>query len=45
VSGEDAQTLIKLALDLGFKGIGVNQKGEGRFIHIDHRSEPAMWSY
>lgn len=47
VYGEDAQTLIKLALDLGFKGIGVSQKGDfnRRFIHIDHRSEPAMWSY
>ena len=47
VFGEDAQMLIKLALDLGFKGIGVSQKGNfnSRFIHIDHRSVPALWSY
>ena len=47
VHGEDAHRLLKLAIDLGFKGIGISQKGHfnSRFIHLDHRSEPAMWSY
>ena len=47
VYGEDAHRLLKLAIDLGFKGIGISQKGHfnSRFIHLDHRSEPAMWSY
>jgi len=47
VYGEDAHKLIKLAIDLGFKGIGISQKGDfnNRFIHVDHRSEPALWSY
>jgi hypothetical protein len=30
---------------MGFKGIGVQQKGAGRFIHLDDREDPAIWSY
>ena len=26
-------------------GIGVQQKGAGRFIHLDLRSTPTVWSY
>jgi len=30
-----------------FNGIGINQKGDWdqRFIHLDDRATPAMWSY
>ena len=51
VSGGDAIELIRLALVLGFTGIGVNQKGSGRFIHLDdlpsgiNRPRPYLWSY
>jgi zinc D-Ala-D-Ala carboxypeptidase len=45
VSGADAIRLISLAIDLGFNGIGVQQKGDGRFIHLDTRAIPAIWSY
>ena len=44
IDREDAVAFLKLALKY-FNGIGINQKGEGRFIHLDDRSEPAMWSY
>ena len=51
VSGRDALRLIELALQHGFTGIGVQQRGEGRFIHLDdapnapHRPRPHIWSY
>ncbi len=51
VSGSDAIRLIELALQHGFTGIGVQQRGEGRFIHLDdapnaqHRPRPHIWSY
>ncbi len=46
VSGADAQMLVKLALDLGFTGIGVSQKsGASRFIHLDIAPRRAIWSY
>ena len=47
VSGTNAYELIGLALAVGFKGIGVQQKGayRGRFIHLDLRSTPTIWSY
>jgi len=47
----DAHRLLGLALDMGFTGIGVNQKGDGRFIHLDDltdapgRPRPTVWSY
>jgi hypothetical protein len=31
VRGEEAHRLLKIALQVGFTGIGVQQKGEGRF--------------
>ena len=44
-----ALDIIKIALDIGFMGIGVNQKGnyDGRFIHVDLRESesPILWSY
>lgn len=48
VHGADAHALLKLALDMGFKGIGVQQKGGGRFIHLDDwdtPQRPTVWSY
>tara|TARA_R110000787_G_scaffold283820_2_gene396941 strand:- start:968 stop:1339 length:372 start_codon:yes stop_codon:yes gene_type:complete len=51
VSGENAYRLLSGALRAGFTGIGVNQKGGSRFIHIDNiesakeRPRPWVWSY
>lgn len=51
VQGADAVRLLGLALQLGFTGIGIQQKGGGRFLHLDihpstsHISRPAIWSY
>ena len=48
VEGQDAYQLLKLAFQLGFTGIGVQQKGNGRFIHLDILDQPPrpnVWSY
>lgn len=50
IAGPDALKLIRIALDLGFTGVGVQQKGTGRFIHLDDLVDgrlprPAIWSY
>ena len=45
VQDGDAVSVLHLALGLGFRGIGVQQKGAGRFLHLDLRSEPTIWSY
>ena len=51
VSGRDAVAVLKLALGLGFTGIGVQQKGGGRFLHLDlipdsfAARRPWLWSY
>jgi len=52
VSGAPAWTLVSFATHLGFKGIGVQQKGPfpSRFIHLDllaapQYPRPALWSY
>lgn len=45
ISGADAVALLRLALDANFTGIGVQQKGSGRFLHLDIREHPAIWSY
>jgi hypothetical protein len=42
---------MRLALAKGFTGIGVQQKGGGRFIHLDNlpngpgQPRPTVWSY
>lgn len=41
----DAVRLLHLALEAGFTGIGIQQKGSGRFIHLDTREHPTIWSY
>lgn len=48
VEGADAHRLLTIALQLGFSGIGVQQKGAGRFIHLDTLNgpnRPSCWSY
>lgn len=50
VRGEDAFDLIALAPKFHFTGIGVSQKGAGRFIHLDDLQSPwfprpTVWSY
>ena len=51
VAREDAFYLLSLALQKGFTGIGIQQKGSGRFIHLDtlqnteERPRPTIWSY
>jgi zinc D-Ala-D-Ala carboxypeptidase len=48
VEGRDAYEVLKLALHFGFTGIGVQQQGSGRFIHLDTLTEsprPNVWSY
>jgi uncharacterized protein YcbK (DUF882 family) len=48
----EAYEVLKIAMAMGvFTGIGVQQKGSGRFIHLDTCEEPKMsprptvWSY
>ncbi|WP_421133128.1 D-Ala-D-Ala carboxypeptidase family metallohydrolase [Alteromonas sp. A079] len=45
VTGEDALRLLQFFLNRGYVGIGINQKGDKRYIHIDRRTTPALWSY
>ena len=49
VDREEAYEVLYIALSLGFTGIGVQQKGEGRFLHLDiaenHLPRPTIWSY
>lgn len=47
VYGERAHKLLKLALERGFTGIGINQKGKhkNRFIHLDKEGVARMWTY
>jgi len=40
--------LLALAKECGFTGIGLNQKGVGRYIHLDDLTEgprPNVWTY
>jgi len=48
VRGEKALRLIEVALAHNISRIGVNQKGDSRFIHLDADTDlpnPAIWSY
>jgi len=50
-SGKNAHKLLQEAMKMGFSGIGVSQKGDSRFIHLDdledssNRPRPWIWSY
>jgi len=47
----EAYEVLKIALEIGFTGIGVAQKGSGRFLHLDicepedGMIRPTVWSY
>lgn len=49
VEGSEAHRIVVLACKHGFNGIGVQQKGTGRFIHVDVATtqlpRPMIWSY
>lgn len=48
VSRADAHKLLSLAFSMPhFTGVGVNQKGDKRFIHLDDLTDgrPTVWSY
>lgn len=48
VQGTNAHRLLRLAFAAGFTGIGIQQKGGGRFIHLDTSNDeprPNVWSY
>lgn len=51
VDRADAHKLARLALNRGFTGVGFQQKGTGRFLHLDNLSNsaahprPTVWSY
>ena len=50
-SGPLAYEILHLALAVGFTGIGIQQRGAGRFLHLDtiprdqHHPRPYVWSY
>ena len=51
VAGGDALDLVHLARKHGFAGVGIQQKGASRFVHLDdYEGDPAtprpwIWSY
>ena len=46
VDRQNAHKVLQTAFSMGFKGVGVAQKGSGRFIHLDNaRDKPTVWSY
>lgn len=45
IRGGEALELVIMAPAYGFRGVGVHQKGWARFIHLDLRETPALWSY
>ncbi len=47
VDRERAVIVLERALSMPFTGIGINQKGSGRFVHLDivRRPSRTVWSY
>ena len=48
IRGADALKLLTIALQVGFTGVGVQQKGGSRFLHLDDIKSslrPNIWSY
>lgn len=46
--GQMAYRVVQIAIKLGFTGIGIKQKGHGRFVHLDTYTgspRPNIWSY
>lgn len=50
-SHKNAFKVLQVALELGFTGIGLQQRGSGRYIHLDCSNEiegrprPHVWTY
>lgn len=45
-TGPEAFEIVRLALELGFTGIGISQKSTGaRFVHLDIAPRRSIWSY
>lgn len=47
-NGQEAYQIAKIAFEEGFTGIGIAQKGNLRFVHLDDLEDgprPNMWSY
>lgn len=51
VDRKNALAVLRIAMEMGFTGIGVQQKGGARFIHLDNlpdaagQPRPTIWSY
>lgn len=52
ICGEEAYQLLLLAMQFGFSGLGIGQRGliDGRFMHLDNLScpdypRPRVWTY
>jgi len=52
IARKEAFVLLSLVSDMGkFTGIGINQKGDSRFLHLDDlpdapgQPRPTIWSY
>lgn len=50
VDGPRAYELVRIAIEMGFTGIGIHQRGTGRFVHVDDlpnkdHPRPRIWSY
>lgn len=48
VDHDKAWLVMRAAVNLGFTGIGVSQKGPSRFLHVDDLQQagrPTVWSY
>lgn len=46
VNREQAVKLLKLAMKGNWRGFGISQKGDARFIHLDmDRKDITIWSY
>lgn len=42
LSHDQAYQVIAAAKKFGFRGVGVNQKGGGRFVHLDNRLQETV---
>ena len=45
VAQQDVHKVLAKCFEMGFTGIGINMKGDHRFIHVDIRKVPAVWTY
>jgi zinc D-Ala-D-Ala carboxypeptidase len=48
INGEQAYKMLVAASKMEFWGIGLNQRGKSRFIHLDNsdeKSRPRVWTY